>query len=358
MATDESLADLHRRLRATRRSRVPGRDDSARGIRGAYLDALLEHWAEKYDWREHERRIRALPWQSTGTGESRLRVIHQRSTDLRAPVVLLLHGWPDSVLRFERLLPRLIGYHVVAPALPGFPFAPALTTTGMSVTRMAQVVAAGMAELGYQRYAVSGGDVGGDVAELLAAGHPDRITVLHLTNVSARHAVFADPAELAPEARAYLGEAGAWFRSEGGYIAEQSSRPNTLAVALSDSPAGLAAWIVEKLIGWSDTTGGIETSFSHDEILTWVTAYWLTETIGTSFAPYVEPAKIPDRVETPTVISAFGHDSKPAPRSYAEAFVNVRDFIEHEHGGHFAAWEQPATYASDVSRAVLDHGPV
>jgi pimeloyl-ACP methyl ester carboxylesterase len=354
IATDDDLDDLRRRIRATRRPRLPGRDDVNRGIDGTYLDALLEYWAEKYDWREHEQRIRSRPWVGVGAGESELRMIHQRSAsaDPDAAVVLLLHGWPDSVLRFERLLPRLEAYHVVVPALPGFPFAPALTTTGMSVARMAEVVAAGMAELGYQRYVVSGGDVGGDVAELLAAAHPERVTALHLTSVSPRHAIVADPAALVPEARAYLAAAGQWFRSEGGYIAEQSTRPNTLAVGLGDSPAGLAAWIVEKLVGWSDPAGGIESAFTPDEILTWVTAYWLTTTIGTSFSPYVETVTFPDRIETPTVVSAFAHDIKPAPRSYAEAFVNVRDFIEHPRGGHFAAWEQPAAYAADLDRAV------
>jgi pimeloyl-ACP methyl ester carboxylesterase len=141
-------------------------------------------------------------------------------------------------------------------------------------------------------------------------------------------------------------------RTEGGYIAEQSTRPNTLAVGLGDSPAGLAAWITEKLIGWSDTTGGIDRAFSRDEILTWVTAYWLTNTIGTSFSPYVEPAKPADRVETPTVVSSFANDILLAPRRYAELFVNVQDFVEHPAGGHFAAWEQPAAYAADLDRAV------
>src|SRR4051794_16607740 len=164
-ATDDDLDDLRRRIRATRRPRTPGRDDGTRGIEGTYLDALLEHWAERYDWRVHEQRIRSLPWESTGSGESELRLIHQPASDPDAPAVLLLHGWPDSVLRFERLLPRLSAYHVIVPALPGFPFAPALTTTGMSVARMAEVIAAGVAELGYERYAVSGGDAGGDVGE-------------------------------------------------------------------------------------------------------------------------------------------------------------------------------------------------
>ena len=155
------------------------------------------------------------------------------------------------------------------------------------------------------------------------------------------------PTKLAPDAAAYLRRAAQWFRTEGGYIAEQSTRPNTLAVALGDSPAGLAAWIVEKLESWSD-----ESAFTPDELLTWVTAYWVTGTIGTSFATYVEPATLPDRIDTPTVLSVFPRDIKPEPRSYAEAFLNVRDYVEHRAGGHFAAWEQPEAYADDVHRAI------
>jgi hypothetical protein len=175
---------------------------------------------------------------------------------------------------------------------------------------------------------------------------------LHLTNVSPRHRFFIDPVALPADAAAYLDYAAQWARAEGGYIAEQSTRPNTLAVGLGDSPAGLLAWITEKLIGWSDTSGGIDTGFSPDEILTWVSAYWLTNTIGTSFAAYVEGAKPADHVETPTIVSAFAHDILPAPRSYAEVFVNVHDFVEHSAGGHFAAWEQPEAYAADLGRAV------
>lgn len=236
---------------------------------------------------------------------------------------------------------------MVVPALPGFPFAAPLTEPGMSVNRIAGIVADALAELGYARYTVSGGDVGGTVGEILASEHPDRVAALHLTNVAPLRTLTADPAKLAPDAAAYVARAGQWFRTEGGYIAEQATRPNTLAVALGDSPAGLAAWIVEKLESWSD-----ESSFTVDELLTWVTAYWVTGTIGTSFATYVEPVTLPDRVETPTVLSVFAHDIKPEPRSYAEAFLNVREYVEHSAGGHFAAWEQPHAYVDDLRRAI------
>ena len=155
----------------------------------------------------------------------------------------------------------------------------------MSANRVAAIVAEALAELGYPRYTMSGGDVGGTVAEIIAAEHPDRVAALHLTNVAPQRASTADPAKLAPDAAAYLARTGQWFRAEGGYIAEQSTRPNTLAVALGDSPAGLCGGIGEKLQAWSDTG-----AFTIDDLLTWVSAYWFTGTIGTSFASYTEPA--------------------------------------------------------------------
>jgi pimeloyl-ACP methyl ester carboxylesterase len=340
-------SDLLQRLQRTRRVTTPWSDDEARGVRAADLTTLLDRWADGYDWTAHERRIGRYPWATVGTGEATLRLIHQQAAARDAPVAVLLHGWPDSVLRFERLLPLLTDMHVVVPALPGFPFAPPLTTPGMSVGHIAGIVADALDALGHARYTLSGGDVGGDVAEILAARHPERVASLHLTNVSPRHAATADPSGLAPDAATYLGRAARWFRSEGGYIAEQSSRPNTLAVALGDSPAGLAAWIAEKLQAWSD-----DAAFTTDELLTWITAYWVTGTIGTSFATYAEPAVIPARVDTPTLLSAFPRDIKPAPRSYTEAFVNVVEYVEHPAGGHFAAWEQPEAYAADLRRAV------
>ncbi|MET8629925.1 epoxide hydrolase family protein [Kitasatospora sp. NPDC004669] len=342
--------ETRERIRQTRRVASPWSNDTTRGITGTRLDELLERCANGYDWDVHRRRIDALPWETVKTDGTDLRVIHQRCADPGAPVVVLLHGWPDSVLRFERILPLLTDLHVVVPALPGFPFAPPLTTPGMSADKIAGIVGDGLAELGYTRYTVSGGDVGGTVAELLAVQHPNRVAALHLTNVAPQHALSADPAKLAPDAAAYLGRAAQWFRTEGAYIATQSTRPTTLAVALGDSPAGLAAWITEKLLSWSDQSDG--PAFTTDELLTWVTAYWTTGTIGTSFATYTEPVTLPHRIETPTVLSVFPHDTKPEPRSYAEAFLDVRAYVEHHAGGHFAAWEQPEAYATDLRRAV------
>lgn len=346
-ATDAAVADLIDRVRRTRRVLNPWADDSARGIPSQQLDALLEYWADGYDWRVHEGRIRSFPWVVTNSGA--LRSIHQRSANPDATAVLLLHGWPDSVLRFERVLPLLGDFHVVAPALPGFPFSPPLDTA-MSAQQIATLVAEAMSQLGYDRYVVSGGDVGGIVAEFLAAEHPGRVTALHLTNVAAAHAATVDPATLPADAIEYLGTIGRWRGTDAGFIAEQSTRPSTLIASLGDSPAGLLAWVGEKLLDWSDSSDG-RVAFDRDELLTWVSAYWFTGTIGTSFSTYVTPSRLPSMVEIPTLVSAFADDIIPAPRSFAEQFADVRDFVEHEAGGHFASWEHPNAYAADLRRA-------
>jgi pimeloyl-ACP methyl ester carboxylesterase len=348
--TDEALADLMARVRGTRRVANPWQNDGARGIPTRDLDALLDHWGTGYDWRRHEARIRSLPWAFHGTGRHAVRLLHQPSANPAATAVVLLHGWPDSILRFERVLPLLGDLHVVVPALPGFPFSPHLDEA-MSAREIAHVVADAVAKLGYSRYVVSGGDVGSTVAEILAAEYPDRVRALHLTNVAAGHAATVDPHHLAPDAIEYLGHVAQWRKTNAGFIAEQSTRPNTLIAALGDSPAGLLAWIGEKLLDWPDAGDGTP-AFSPDELLTWATAYWFTGTIGTSFSTYVEPARVPDRVEAPTVLSAFSHDIILAPRSFAAQFVNLQRFVAHEAGGHFAAWERPEAYAADLRLAV------
>jgi pimeloyl-ACP methyl ester carboxylesterase len=346
--TDAQLADLRDRLRRTRRVRTPRRDDPERGVPGAELDALLERWAD-FDAPAWADRVNALPWAIVGDGDHAIRMLHQPAADPDAPTVVLLHGWPDSVLRYERVLPLLTDLNVVVPALPGYPFAP--PGDGMSGGAMAELIAPAIAELGYDRYVVSGGDVGTTVAEVLAGRHPDRVRALHLMGVSPQHT--ADPERLTPEAVAYLQSAASWFATEGGYLGMQRSRPNTLAAGLADSPAGLAAWIVEKLDRWADTTDGRDAVWSDDDVLSWLSAYWFTGTIATSFSSYAAtPTQLPDRLETPTVISVFSHDIRPAPRSYVELFVDLRDYLAHDRGGHFAAWEVPEVFAADLRRAV------
>lgn len=340
--SNEDVADLRCRLAATRLPRVPAGTGWTRGVDQDALADLLRRWQHTYDWQARAARIGRMPWVSAAG----LNVVHQRAAEPGAPVVVLLHGWPDSVLRFEKVLPLLEDVSVVVPALPGFPFSAPLQATGTTAATIASMVAEAVAELGHERYVVSAGDVGGDVAEHLAASHPDRVSALHLTNISPLHAVFADRAVLDDDELAYLDVVAAWSRAEGGYIAEQGSKPHTLAVGLADSPAGLAAWLFEKLHAWSEVTPDA------DDLLTWISAYWFSDSIASSFGTYVDFAPPVPYVDTPTVLSSFAFDTKPAPEAFAARFVDVRAFVEHEHGGHFAAWERPEAYVEDLRRAL------
>ncbi|GAA3831822.1 epoxide hydrolase family protein [Amycolatopsis tucumanensis] len=341
------LQDLRARLRAYRRVPLPPGFGWERGVDGDFLAELVAHWADHYDWRVHEERIRALPWTLAGG----LRLIHQRAATRGVPVVLL-HGWPDSVLRFEKVLPLLADLNVVVPALPGFPFAAPVARGGMSAAAMAETVAAALAELGYDRYVVSAGDVGCDVAEVLAAAYPDRVAALHLTDVSQYRFLVDPPADLSPAEQAYVRSGHRWQRQEGGYMREQATKPHTLAVGLGDSPAGLAAWLLEKLRTWTDCGGDVTTVFTREELLTWITAYWVTGSIGTSFTPYAEAGPRPGPIVAPTAFTIFPKDLVNAPREFAARFFDVRSWVEEPRGGHFGAWECPEQYVAGVRAAV------
>ncbi|MBO4253870.1 epoxide hydrolase family protein [Streptomyces griseorubiginosus] len=347
------LDDLRARLRARRRVDVPEGHGWQRGVDPDYLDSLLAHWADGYDWREHEARLLAQPWALAEHDLAPVRAVHRRAARDDAVAVLLLHGWPDSVLRFEKVLPLLPDVHVVVPALPGFPFAAPVAERGISSARMADAVAHAMSEFGYERYVVSAGDVGCDVADVLATEYPDRVAALHLTDVSQHRYRDDPPQDLSATERAYVARGHAWLRAEGGYMHVQATKPHTLAVALGDSPAGLAAWILEKLRSWTDCDGDVEKVFTRDELLTWITAYWVSGAIGTSFTPYVDSGpRATRRIEVPTAFTIFPRDLVNAPREFAARFFDVRSWSEEPVGGHFAAWELPGRYAAGVRTAI------
>ncbi len=353
LVPDVVLRDLQRRLQAYRRVPVVGGAGWTRGVDGDYLARLIAYWADSYDWRTHEAQVRSLPWVLAPAAESPVRAVHLRAAQPEATAVLLLHGWPDSILRFTKVLPLLSGLHVVVPALPGFPFAAPVARGGLSAPEIAEAVAAAMSTIGYQRYVVSAGDVGCDVAEALAARHPDRVAALHLTDVSQYRFLIDPPQDLSAHERAYVEQGHRWQAAEGGYMHEQSTKPGTLAVGLGDSPAGLAAWILEKLHSWTDHHGNLESVFTREELLTWITAYWVSGAIGTSFTPYAESGtRTGGRIDVPAAFTIFPRDLVNAPREFAARSFDVRSWTEEAAGGHFAAWEQPQRYAAGVRAAV------
>jgi pimeloyl-ACP methyl ester carboxylesterase len=337
---DGVLDDLRARLAITRWPVAAAGAGWDRGTDPDFLRELLNQWRTAYDWRRHEAELNELPHFKAGG----VHFVHQQ-TGGGIPL-LLLHGWPDSFLRFVRVLPLLADHPVVVPSLPGYGFSDPPPIGRASRQAMAERVDGLMAALGYDRYVVSGGDVGGGVAEHLALTHPDRVAGLHLTNLALWRAAAIDPADLSPLERDFLAAVQDWNRREGGYLQLQSTKPMTAAYGLADSPAGLAGWLTEKFRSWSDDFAA---SFPPDELLTHLTLYWVTNTIGSSFGPYVErPPGDPGRVTVPTAVSVFPKEPVRAPRELAERFFAVTRWTEHDRGGHFAALEVPDLFAGDL----------
>lgn len=347
---EEVLVDLRARLENTRWPVVVDGQGWSRGTDLDYLRRLVDYWRTDFDWRAQESALSSLSHEWLSVSGLSLHQVHERAADPNALAIVLLHGWPDSFLRYTKVLPLLEAFHRVVPSLPGFGFSERPTGPGWTPTKMADTIAELMTANGYDRFIVSGGDVGSSVAEQLARRHPDRLVALHLTDVPYWHLFSVDQADLTEAERAYLAAGQSWQMSEGAYALIQSTRPTTAAMGLADSPAGLAAWIVEKLRSWSDCGGQLERRFSRDEILTWVTLYWVTNTIGSSFIPYVEFERGEDsEVAVPTGVTIFPKDLVPAPREFAEQFFNVVRWTELPTGGHFTAWEEPEAFARELT---------
>lgn len=363
---DLALADLRERLARTRwPDQAPG-EPWAFGADLAYMRDLADYWQGRFDWRAQEARLNAFPQYTVPLHGIELHFLHVPGQGPDPCPLLLLHGWPGSVFEFLELIPRLTdparfggdpadAFTVVAPSLPGFglSFAPGQPRFS------AEAMADGLAELmtgilGYSRFATQGGDWGSFVASRLGFAYPDRLLGIHLNLLPIRRdpAMVADPT---PEERAYLDELAAWLKEETGYQWIQGTRPQTLAFALTDSPVGLAAWIVEKFRAWSDCDGDLERVFPKDHLLANIGLYWFTGAIGSSFWPYYArlhgPWPIPDgrTVDVPVGYAQFPREILRPPRSLAaRTFTDIRRWSAMERGGHFAAMEQPEALAEEV----------
>jgi pimeloyl-ACP methyl ester carboxylesterase len=277
--------------------------------------------------------------------------------------LVLSHGWPDSFWRYAKVIPLLTdpgahgadpadAFDVVVPDMPGYGYSDLPNGPALNSIAVAGLWADLMRVLGYPRFGAAGGDIGSHVSRYLALDHPDLVAAVHRTDGGVP--VFTgDPADLTPEERAWIEGAGIWAATEGAYAAMHGTKPQTAAFGLTDSPAGLAAWIVEKLRAWSDCGGEVERRFTKDEILTNVTIYWLTGTIGSSMRMYRANAVIPleqlaRRVEVPSGFSLFPGDIVRPPRAWLERTANVVRVTEPASGGHFAPFEEPALYAEEL----------
>jgi pimeloyl-ACP methyl ester carboxylesterase len=368
------LDDLRMRLLRTRRTRVLGRLHRKHGWDAGsdpeYLDELIRYWRDEYDWRRQEHELNQLSHYIASIDEARVHYVHEAGLAPHSTPLLLLHGWPDSFLRYRKAIPHLIDtdldnereptFDVVVPSLPGFGFTGPLPPTSAipSISSAARLLHRLMTEiLGFERFIVAGGDGGSAIAQSMAIQFPASIIAVHLTDIG-WHAN-ADPGALTDIERKYMEAAKRRFMEDGAYAAVHSTLPRALAASLNDSPVGLASWIVDRFHSWCDSPKHLEASFSRDEMLTNITIYWATQTIQSSIYGYLAETRQPsltarDHVDQPVGLALFPRDlAGPPPRRLAERTLNVVRWTEMPSGGHFGAWERPREYAADLKNFVV-----
>ncbi|WP_405069022.1 epoxide hydrolase [Kribbella sp. NBC_01510] len=363
-----ALDDLAARLAATRLpAPLPG-DDWDTGVPVSWLAELVDYWRTKYDWRAAEAELNAYPQFTTEIDGQRIHFLHVKSPEPDALPLVLTHGWPGSIVEFLDLIGPLTdpvahgggaadAFHLVIPSLPGFGFSGPVSDSGWSRERIGQVWAVLMDQLGYERYGVQGGDIGGAVSPAVARAARDRVVGVH-TNGGPSLPPFPLPEEeLTPLEQDRIARIGGFLQKEFGYISIQSTRPQTVAYGLVDSPVGQLAWIMDKFRAWTYPLETLpEAIISKDRLLTNAMIYWLTGTAGSAaYVGYAQTEPWGTRLENsgvPTAVLAFAHDV--CIRRYAEQDNTITRWTDVDHGGHFAALEEPELLVSDVREFFRD----
>jgi pimeloyl-ACP methyl ester carboxylesterase len=360
------LEDLRNRLQRTRWPDEIPNSNWTYGFDRQFLTDLCNYWSDRFDWKAQIDRISEFNHYRLQVNEGKIHFIHAKGKGPASMPLILTHGWPGSFAEMLEIIPLLTdpaahgfdaadSFDVVVPSLPGFGFSDRPADEGMNAYRVADIWVELMHVLGYERFAAQGGDLGAGVSTALGLRHSEHITGIHLNFIpgSYRPHVPNDMA-LTPAEQKFAGEAAQWYDRNGAYAHLQGTRPQTPAYALNDSPAGLAAWILEKLREWSDCEGDLYSSFSRDELLTNATLYWMTETISSSFRMYYEGRRAPlyfaegEFVHSPCAIACFPREINFPPRKWVERGYNVQRWTEMPRGGHFAAAEEPELLAADI----------
>lgn len=359
-----ALDDLDYRLRNTRWPDEYANEQWAYGTNRAYLQQLVRYWAEDFDWRAQETWLNSFDHFRTNIDGLGVHYIHARSSDPDAIPVLLLHGWPGSFVQMLKLVPLLTNpeaqgmpdapsFHVVVASLPGFGFSDAANAPGLAMEGIAALMNRLMVDvLGYEKYGARGSDLGGVTIDQLGRNYPDNLLGAHLTQIIAAGAPPVPPENATQAERDFLAASAVIGNTELAYARLHSTKPQTLAYGLNDSPAGLAAWIVEKYRTWGDTGGNVESRFDKNFLLTTMSTYWLTQTIAPSVRTYYEMVRNRGNTSRVAIPVAFLMSRKdmfpPAPREWAERSHNVVHFSEAPTGGHFLEWEEPELVARDM----------
>lgn len=364
---DAAIEDLRQRLDLVRWPASLDPDGWEDGTSLSFMKRLVGEWRDRFDWRAQEERLNRLPNQMVTVDGQDIHFVHQRGTGPSPMPLILTHGWPGSFTEMEHMIPLLAdpgahggdpadAFHVVVPSLPGYGFSPAPKRAGVNTSEIAKFWHSLMADLGYHRFGAQGGDIGAGVSSWLARLFPDAVSGIHLNYIpgSFRPPLGENLPPLSAEEQAFLERGVLWSSLEGAYAALQGTKPQTLSFSLTDSPVGLAAWIVEKFRSWSDCNGDLESVISMDALLTDISLYWFSDSLTSSLRLYKENRLFPlafaagERVTPPLGMALFPRELPTPPRSWVERVFNVTRWTPMQAGGHFAALEQPHLLAEDI----------
>jgi pimeloyl-ACP methyl ester carboxylesterase len=378
---EAALSDLRQRVRATRWPDKETVSDQSQGVQLAKIQTLVQYWGTGYDWRKVEARLNGLPQFVTKIDGLDIHFIHVRSRHPHALPLIITHGWPGSVLELEKAIgpltdPTAYGgraedaFDVVIPSMPGYGFSERPSGTGWDPERIGRAWAVLMQRLGYTRYVSQGGDWGSVVADAMGRQAPPGLLGIHVNMpatvpdnvVKALNDGGPVPVGLSPAEEAAFDSLSNFFTKNAGYGVMMVTRPQTVGYGLTDSPAGLAAWMYDKFAQWTYSGGEPERSLSRDEMLDDITLYWLTNSAVSSARLYWEnnnnnfsaTAQKTSEISIPVAVTVFPGEIYRAPKSWTEhAYSHLIYFNEVEKGGHFAAWEEPELFASELRAAFM-----
>jgi len=348
------IDDLKERLEKTRWTDEIENAGWEYGTNKRYLKELCRYWQQEFNWTKQQQYLNSFHHNKATVDGIDIHFLHEKGKSSNAIPLLLTHGWPDSFIRFLKIIPLLtkadenmFSFDVIVPSIPGYGFSEVPTGPGMNPKKIADLFTKLMCnELGYSKFLAHGGDWGGRITEQISLIHPEALLGIHLTDIPFEYLVSVHIENMTDTEKKYRETAKQWQQAEGIYSMMQGTKPQTLAYGLNDSPAGLAAWMIEKFRSWSDCDGNIEICFTKDELLTNLTIYWATQTINSAFRIYYETVqnsnqltdKASKKNEVPAAIAVFPKDPAKVPKELAGRFFNVQQWAEMPKAGTLQPW--------------------
>ncbi|MCI0617638.1 epoxide hydrolase [bacterium] len=359
---DSVLEDLNERIARTKWPRSVPNSGWEYGTDRTTLQALVDYWQKKFDWRKEESKINQFPQFRVMVDDLRIHAVHLRSKNPAALPLIITHGWPGSFLEQLKIAPLLQdSFHIVIPSLPGYGFSDGAEIPGLNPRRIAALWVKLMRALGYERFVTQGGDWGASVSTWIGLDAPQSLIGIHLNYIPGSYKPYIrNEEELTDREKEFVRFQEEWLEKEGAYGHIQGTKPETLASAMHDSPVGMAAWILEKSHGWSHCERSVLEHFTYEELLNNIMIYWVTETFGSSIRIYYETRKSPlklgpeQRINVPCAVARFAKEEPMPPREWVERGYNVCRWTEYSTGSHYAPLEVPDLLAKDITESTAE----